>query len=761
MTIKTNQISFEVITEWNQGFTGRIEFTNHGDSLNNWILTFAAPYDITGIWGAEIISQKDDLYKIQGIDTNTDATTGKTIIITFNANKVNGQIIAPENYTFGDGNNFENNPAPDRPALPETTAAIDESEIELGFKVITDWNQGFTGRIEFTNHGDSLNNWTLTFAAPYDITGIWGAEIISQKDDLYTIQGIDTNTDATTGKTIIVTFNANKVNGQIIAPANYTFGDVEGDSLQGDLASDKPAVVDDSEDNDQKNLGDGTSEVTKTDDDLEVITVDENSDDIINDTPEVTETNDVSDTSDDFSPTIQTGQFSYGEAVQKSFLFYEAQRSGDLPEDNRIDWRGDSSLNDGADVGRDLTGGYHDAGDHVKFGQPMAQTMSTLAWGGIEYQKAYQQMGQWDELLDAVKWGTDYFLKAHVSENGKTQALYVQVGDGNLDHAYWGAPETMTMERPAFKIDQNNPGTEVAAGTAAALASAAMLFQNEDTAYANRLIDEAKQLYEFADTYRGIYSDSVPAANPFYTSWSGYEDELIWGATWLYKATGETQYLQKAENYAQQFGVLPGDWTLVSDDYSAGSLILLSQLSNDPFYSNSAQQWLDTWIEGKFGVEYTSGGLAWRTRWGSLTLSSSTAFLAGVYHDTVQNDSRYHDFATSQIDYILGDNPRNFSYQIGFGDNYPLNPHHRAASGDATNNEVNQHILYGALVGGPQSPDDFDYNDERSDWITNEVATGYNAAFTGALAYLYDKYGGDPLTETELDLLPGISVVDL
>lgn len=50
----------------------------------------------------------------------------------------------------------------------------------------------------------------------------------------------------------------------------------------------------------------------------------------------------------------------YSQAVEMSFMFYEAQRSGVLPEDNRIDYRGDSSENDGSDVGLDLSGGWHD-----------------------------------------------------------------------------------------------------------------------------------------------------------------------------------------------------------------------------------------------------------------------------------------------------------------------------------------------------------------------------------------------------------------
>lgn len=43
-----------------------------------------------------------------------------------------------------------------------------------------------------------------------------------------------------------------------------------------------------------------------------------------------------------------------------SILFYEAQRSGKLPANNRIPWRGNSALSDGSDVGIDLTGGWYD-----------------------------------------------------------------------------------------------------------------------------------------------------------------------------------------------------------------------------------------------------------------------------------------------------------------------------------------------------------------------------------------------------------------
>ncbi|WP_025666652.1 glycoside hydrolase family 9 protein [Aquimarina megaterium] len=78
-------------------------------------------------------------------------------------------------------------------------------------------------------------------------------------------------------------------------------------------------------------------------------------------------------------------QFNYGEALQKSLFFYEAQQSGAIPDWNRVNWRGNFALNDGSGVGVDLTGGWYDAGDHVKFGFPMAYSATVLSWGALEY----------------------------------------------------------------------------------------------------------------------------------------------------------------------------------------------------------------------------------------------------------------------------------------------------------------------------------------------------------------------------------------
>ncbi|MGI5498590.1 glycoside hydrolase family 9 protein [Lentzea sp. CA-135723] len=458
------------------------------------------------------------------------------------------------------------------------------------------------------------------------------------------------------------------------------------------------------------------------------------------------------------SPAAAAPAFNYGEALQKSVWFYDAQHSGVLPATNRVGWRGDSAVRDGSDVGLDLSGGFYDAGDHVKFGLPFAFSVSMLAWGAVENRAAYASSGQLPHLLANLRHGTDWIIKAHPSPN----VVYGQVGAGNPDHAWWGSPEVMPMARPSYKVDSSCPGSDLAGEYAAAMASASMVFKDTDPTYAATLVTHAKQLYAFADTYRGKYSSCITDAANFYNSWSGYQDELVWGAIWLHRATGDAAYLTKAKTEYVKLGTEPQSsersykWTIAWDDKSYGAYVLMAKLTGEQTYVTDANRWLDFWTTGYNGnrVRYSPGGQAVLDSWGSLRYAANTAFAALTYSDwlSTRDSSRartYHDFGVRQINYALGDNPRGASYVVGFGTNPPRNPHHRGAHGSWADSiqepATSRHVLYGALVGGPSTNNDA-YTDSRSDYVMNEVALDYNAGFTGALARLYGEYGGTPLT---------------
>lgn len=436
---------------------------------------------------------------------------------------------------------------------------------------------------------------------------------------------------------------------------------------------------------------------------------------------------------------IFAASYNYGEALQKAIYFYECQQSGPLPAWNRAkQWRGDSCLNDA------VTGGWYDAGDHVKFGLPMAYSASMLGWAMYEYGAAIADAGQATALENNLRFVLDYFVKCD-----KGSGMVYQVGDGGSDHSWWGPVEVIEkkMTRPSYSCSASC----VTGQTAAALAIGAKLFNN------STYLQHAKSLFKLADSAK---SDSgYTAASGYYNSFSGFWDELIWAATWLYIATGDQTYLTKAESYVEnlnkqgQSDAIEYKWTHGWDDSHYGALLLLAGITGKEEYHKFVQMYLDWWTVGYNGekIKYTPGGLAWLDQWGSLRYAMNTAFLAFVYSDLTTDatlKSRYRDFAIKQANYTLGSNPRNRSFMVGFGNNPPQHPHHRTAHGSWADSQSvpssHRHVLYGALVGGPDASDG--YTDEISNYTTNEVATDYNAAYVGVLAKMYSLYGGKPLS---------------
>ncbi|PWA74230.1 glycosyl hydrolase 9A4 [Artemisia annua] len=451
--------------------------------------------------------------------------------------------------------------------------------------------------------------------------------------------------------------------------------------------------------------------------------------------------------------------FDYRDALRKSIIFLEAQRSGKLPPNLRPPWRGDSALEDGQEAGVDLVGGYYDAGDNVKYGFPMAFTVTTMAWAAYFYEPELTDAGELYNLLDGIRWGTDYFLKASCQEN----RLFVQVGDPNADHKCWMKPEDMKTPRTVLEINQNRPGTEVAAETAAALAASSIVFRNVDKPYSEKLLDAAKKLFQFAEDYKGTFD----GACPFYCSYSGYNDELLWGASWLYAATKDPQYLQYIVEESTSAVVYEFSWDLKY----AGVQVLLSQLYWEgqkelESFQRQADEYICSVIpDSPYRQPFmTPGGLIHFRDGANSQYVTSTAFLFSVYSDLLARHNmqvtcgdktfthiNIMNFAKQEMDYLLGNNPANRSIMVGFGHNPPLHAHHRGASIPLTaaTEEVNcgmsfvywfntdapnPNELTGAILGGPNREDIF--IDSRMNSSFTEPCTYINSLAIGVLAKL-------------------------
>ncbi len=511
----------------------------------------------------------------------------------------------------------------------------------------------------------------------------------------------------------------------------------------------------------------------------------------------------------------------YAEALQKSVYFYDTQRSGPLPKTsnqflsnalhkgflpNRVEWRGDSYTEDGKynqfkqAINIDLNGGWHDAGDHVKFGLPMAFSASVFGWGILEFWEAYEDAGQLEYAIDNLRWVSDYFIKAHVSEN----EFYAQVGNGEIDHSLWAPPEVQGPElkrtegddiyRPALKLDMENPGADLVGQTAAALAIAHLIFKKysethpEESEYAQALLEHSEQLFSFAwktkdfdhsgaDVSPGTYTKSMVDnsghnyALSYYNATSGAKDEIPWAAAWLYLATKKADYLHKAEaNYTAIAGNTGHfAWYPAWDDIRNAVYYVMAKVAKAPTYAKDTQLSAADTTDGFYDYElhssnylkellnnktYTPGGMIFLDGFASARASAMVSMVALVHKNYLEEnnkDSAFQaelvDFATGQIDYILGDNPHNMSYMVGYGDNWQTAAHHRASHGSTSNDidspTIPRHILYGALAGGPDVSDGFSL--DRAEFPMTEVATDMNAGFTGALAGLVKAHGGKPL----------------
>ncbi len=486
------------------------------------------------------------------------------------------------------------------------------------------------------------------------------------------------------------------------------------------------------------------------------------------------------------------GGYNYAQLLQQSMYFYDANMCGDqVDENSQYVWRGDchtydaqvpmQPITDGvgtnlsqsfmdkyADVLDpdgdgfiDVAGGMHDAGDHVEFGMPENYSAAALGWGYYEFRDSYVKTGQDGHIETILRYFNDYLMKCTFRDaSGTVIAHCYQVGDGDIDHAYWNSPEVDEMARPAFFLTAERPQTDYVVSAAGSLAINYLNFKDTDPEYAEKSLDYAKALWQFAEDNPKELSDNADGPKQYYGS-SKWEDDYCWAAAWLFLCTEDKSYLEAAAPYLDYYA--PSGWCFCWNDMWSGTnsvwgiinqtypelglvdMVRTAQGKNQYVYDDfwdEVEKCFPVWQ----GLE-SPGGYAFLSVWGSARYNTAMQLIAYVY-DKYNNNGKpgeYSEWAKGQMDYILGDNPLNRCYVVGYSDNAVKFPHHRAASGLTKCEDPDDHryVLYGALVGGPDGSDE--HNDTTADWIYNEVTIDYNAAFVGAAAGIYAYYGDESM----------------
>ncbi|MCM1226043.1 MAG: glycoside hydrolase family 9 protein [Clostridium sp.] len=549
-----------------------------------------------------------------------------------------------------------------------------------------------------------------------------------------------------------------------------------------------------------------------------------------------------------YDESVTGAEINFAKALQLSMYFYDANKCGTGITNGNLEWRGDCHVEDAAiplkpmgedfkgtnlsqefiDKNRDildpdgdgtidLSGGMHDAGDHVKFCLPGSYAASTLGWGYYEFRDAYKDSGQQWHIEDILHHFNDYYLKCtYFDENGDILAFCYQVGEGNIDHNYWNAPELqnenlLDFARPAYFATTETPASDMCAGVAASLAVNYLNFKDTEPEYAKKSLDTAIKLYEFAVKTHTEEDDCVVTSlgydGGFYTSSYDY-DELAWAAVWLYECTENYDYIDDIihvdETVTGDMGAHPytgylkriikdtgncwqNIWVHCWDTVWGGVFAKLAPITNcsrdwyifrwnlefwsgmtpadaaaakglpaavtahkdfgldDEVWKTSitAEEIADLPEEDGAWLKKTPAGFAMLNDYGSARYDTAAQLEALVYAKET-GDFTFADWSKGQMEYIMGNNPMGRSYIVGYDlENGASHPHHRAAHGSKTLNmdepADQTHVLWGALVGGPDANDY--HRDITKDYIYNEVAVDYNTGFVGACAGLYKYYG--------------------
>ncbi|KAG8907722.1 hypothetical protein FRB99_002518 [Tulasnella sp. 403] len=505
----------------------------------------------------------------------------------------------------------------------------------------------------------------------------------------------------------------------------------------------------------------------------------------------------------------QTAKYDYSEVLHKALLFYHAQRSGPLGKNRRLAWRGDTCFICTGPKGEDLSGGYFEAANTMKWGLPLSWTLTQLSFNIYVFGDAMKAVNQLDEARAGVKWGVDYLINCvSDSENFVGQfgvsAIKNGTGEVDIDFGYFGPPEEYEMwvplgiQRPSgiAYINSTNPSSEILGESAAALAAASVTFASTDKAYSDKVLGLAKDLYTRASTHLGSYMNSthpnLQTVKVWYPS-SIYYDELAWAASWLFAATKDQAYYTQAKDWIVKAYEHGGEYSW--DEKLPGAYVVLYMETKNETYKAEIENFMANYYPGG-KVKQTAKGLMIDEVWGSLRYAANTAFIMLSYAKSIgyqtANGTRAVTFAAQQLNYMLGDCGR--SWVVGFGKDWPLRPYHKSSynsfidyprrgtdngdqSGDfLESNATNKFILYGALVGGPAWDDTFrddrssyEYTDKYhlisflplrglmtvSSWACLQVTQDYNAAFVGINAAMIDYYGQSnfkPFTDCGLDL---------
>lgn len=429
----------------------------------------------------------------------------------------------------------------------------------------------------------------------------------------------------------------------------------------------------------------------------------------------------------------------------------------------------------------DATGGWHDAGDQLKYLITGSNTTARLLMSYEKFPNSFkdnfddlgkQSSNGLPDVLDEAKWGLDWLLKLHPREN----ELYHQVAD-DRDHRGFKLPQEDNADygwgknsfRPAYfatgkpqglsKYKSKATGIANLAGRSSATLSMGYTIFKEFPAYkqfAQKCLKASIELYNMGKEKEG-YQQGNSFGAPYRYEENTWADDMEWAAANLFKITKEDKYLEDARVYAEKIGA----WSWMERDTASHYEMYpfvnmghyaLWQIGDEKdklkaldYYDLNLQKIKERASKNPYNVGHLF-------IWCSNNLAAAVSTQAMLYKE-MSGSGKYDDLMQSHLNWLLGLNPWNSSMITGIPENAdsPEDVHmpfwlisKKMVKGSLVDGPIWNTIHQNMLGIKPSKPDEYSYLqpkkikylDDWADYSTNEPTLDGSAELLILFTYL-------------------------
>ncbi|MDY0082439.1 MAG: glycoside hydrolase family 9 protein [Ignavibacteriaceae bacterium] len=384
-------------------------------------------------------------------------------------------------------------------------------------------------------------------------------------------------------------------------------------------------------------------------------------------------------------------------------------------------------------LSRDLTGGWHDAGDYIKFLKTTAYTTYLLLFSyEFDNQKFEYDLDRNNvpDILEEARVGLDWLIRANVDY----KKLIIQVQD-ETDHSVGlRLPEndTLLYNRPAFvSISKNSIGYY-----SAVLSVAARIWKDKfyDNEFSSKCLDLAERFYKLKDDapdFDSLYSNHYPDID--------FNGKLALAAIELFITTSEKKYINDAVEYGHSAGA----------DYwwSVGQINSLAHYKIAEFKPEFADYIYQNLKMAKENSGKNPFRIGLDFSWGTTNCLLGVS-LQSILFKKLTGSVEFDSLNIYQRDFVLGRNAWGVSFIYNIGKNFSKNLHSQIAF-------FNNGYLPGGLAAGPApysilktknilrknsdynffNSDEIKYYDDYKDFVTNEPTLAGNATALFVFGY--------------------------